>query len=50
VSGHVKPVDEDGWTPRKLLGPIIKEDKVKKMFDDIVEPKEPNWATKGVRR
>jgi hypothetical protein len=48
VSGHIKPIDEDGWTPRKLLGPILKEDKIKKMFDDPVPEKEP-WVQKGMR-
>jgi len=47
--GFIKPVDEDGWTPKKLLGPTVKEDNVKKMFDDLLPEKEPSWVRKGMR-
>jgi hypothetical protein len=43
VSGHIKPVDESGWTLRRLLEPTIKDNVVKRMFDDFEEPKK-NWA------
>lgn len=39
VRGFIKPADDGGWVPAKLLGPILKEDKVKKMFD-FDEPRE----------
>jgi hypothetical protein len=45
VSGYIKPVDPDGWTPRKLLGPIVKDGEVKKMFDDFPPQKEP-WRVR----
>ncbi len=45
TSGHIVPVDPDGWRPRNLLGPTVKEDKIKKMFDDPPEQKE-NWITR----
>lgn len=44
VSGHVKPVDPDGWTPARLLGPAVKSTEVKVMFDQ--EPVKEPWLTR----
>ncbi len=46
AKGHIKPVDEGAWIPRKLLAPALQDDKVKQMFDDPVSEKE-NWVMKG---
>ena len=45
TSGHIRPVDDAGWTPQKLLGPVIKSD-VKRMFDDPA-PREPWDVRRG---
>ncbi len=47
VSGHIKPADENQWTPRKLLVPTVAGSPAKKMFDGP-EPSPPeNWVMKG---
>lgn len=48
VSGHVRPIDESGWTPQKLLQPTVKGTNPKKMFDDD-QPKR-NWIRDGRER
>ena len=46
-TGHCKPVSIAQWTPRKLLEPnVTPGGNVKKMFDDLPEPKE-NWVMRG---
>jgi len=47
VSGHVVPVDEDSWTPKKLLGITAKENDPKKMFDDLPPAPAESWIRKG---
>lgn len=44
VGRFIKPADENQWTPRKLLGPVLKEDKVKRMFDEPEPAPKENWA------
>ena len=48
VSGYIRPVDETGWTPRKLLGATVKEGSVRQMFDDLPEVREP-WVIRKER-
>ncbi len=48
VNGYIRPVDESGWTPKKLLGSIVKEATIKQMFDDLPKPKE-SWVMKEGR-
>lgn len=46
AAGFVRPVDDLGWTPKKLLRPTVKENTVKQMFDNVEQPKE-TWTMKG---
>jgi len=43
--GHVRPEDEQAWTPGKLLSGSISKSEPKKMFD--IEPAPKNFATDG---
>jgi len=45
VLGHVVPVD-DGWTPQKLLAPMVRDGEPKKMFDDLPTVNE-SWIRRG---
>jgi hypothetical protein len=49
TSGHVKPVDEGAWTPKKLLEGTLSDAPAKRMFDDPLPEKE-TWVSKAMRR
>jgi hypothetical protein len=43
ASYHVRPVDENSWSPSKLLEPPIKDNVIKRMFDNPLPEKEESW-------
>lgn len=43
LSGCVEPIDRDGWTPKKLLEPVVRDNPIKRMFD-LAEPPTKNWT------
>lgn len=50
VSGHVKPVDSDGWVPRNLLGLTVKDAEVRRMFDEPLPERKEDWVGDWRRR
>ena len=43
ISGHIRPVDPEGWVPKKLLQPGVKGNPPIQMFDTPDRPPKEPW-------